>query len=133
MLDDKMIYRLRRFLQHGRVGIGVIALLLPGLLAAALGVKRTGGTRMLIRLFGSREIAIGAGAMAAEKSGHDSLWFKLGTAVDLCDASVFALGFATGRLRRPRALIFMVLALGAAASGAAVSLGKDNAEVAPSE
>lgn len=39
LLDDKMIYRLRRFLQHGRIGIGVISLALPGLILSALGVK----------------------------------------------------------------------------------------------
>lgn len=133
MLDDKMIYRLRRFLQHGRIGIGVISLALPGLILSALAVKRTGATRMLVRLFGSREIAMGAGALMAEKSGNDELWFKAGTAVDAADATVFALGFVTGRLRRPRAFIFAVLAIGAAACGMAVSANSGEAPAAVAE
>lgn len=133
MLDDKMIYRLRRFLQHGRIGIGVISLVVPGLVLSALGVKRTGGTRMLVRLFGSREIALGAGALIAEKAGNEAMWFKLGAGVDLCDAIVFKIGFLTGRLRRPRALIFALLATGAAACGAAVSLSAGEVEQVPDE
>lgn len=128
MLDDKMIYRLRRFLQHGRIGIGVISLTLPGLVLAALGIKRTGGTRLLVRLFGSREVALGVGTLLAEKSGDDASWFKLGAAVDLCDAIFFKIGFLTGKLRRPRALIFTLLASGAAACGAVVSLNVDEPE-----
>lgn len=133
MLDDKMIYRLRRFLQHGRIGIGLISLALPGLILSALGVKRTGGTRMLVRLFGSREIAMGAGTLLAEKSGNEAVWFKLGTAVDLCDAVVFKIGFLTGKLRRPRALVFALLATGAAACGAVVSLKVGEVEQVPGE
>lgn len=79
-----------------------------------------------MRLFGSREIALGAGALIGEKARSELLWFRLGVVVDFLDAALFSAGFASGKISRPRALLFSSLSLGSALAGALVVFADRN-------
>src|SRR3954471_14602345 len=78
------------------IGLGAVELLMPGALGRFLGSERTG----LLRGFGLREIAAGAGILAADRVAP-WIWARVaGDALDLA-----ALGLAIARGRRRNALL----------------------------
>lgn len=72
---------------RGRVALGAVALLAPGLAARVMGAGggKDAGRDLVTRIFASREIALGAGYLLSDGRGR-TLWARLGVAVDSLDA-----------------------------------------------
>ncbi|TDC78903.1 hypothetical protein E1285_36825 [Actinomadura sp. 7K507] len=72
---------------RGRVALGVAAIAAPGLTVKAMGMG--GGTDTgrdyLVRAFGAREIALGAGYLLSRDDSGRRLFARLGLAVDTLD------------------------------------------------
>lgn len=115
-------------LARGRAALGVTAFLAPGMTARILGLGREAdaGRDLAIRLFASREIALGVGYLLGKGQAR-AAWARLGVAVDALDA------FAAIKSRRVRrgpavpawaAAAFSAVALSATGLGA-VKVAKD--------
>lgn len=110
-----------RLTAAGRVAAGVGLLARPDLFPRMLGVDSGTAARMswLGRMFGAREVALGAGLLLAGRAGGDPRPWLLGAA--LSDAvDVVALGSAVRRgvVRAPAGLA--LAAIGASAAGTEV-------------
>ncbi|WP_243712657.1 hypothetical protein [Actinomadura sp. 6K520] len=72
---------------RGRVALGVAALVAPKLTVKAMGIG--GGTDpgrdYIVRAFGAREIALGAGYLLSRDDSGRRLWGRIGLAVDSLD------------------------------------------------
>lgn len=109
-----------RVLAVGRVAVGVTLLALPGGVARSIGVGSRPGVRLLIRMVGVRDLALGAGTLRALARGRGSRsWVRAGAACDAVDAAV--LTTAAGDLGVGTALTGTVVAGGAAALGSKVA------------
>ena len=78
-----------RLLAWGRIGIGIAGVLMPRMLARIwTGTSQEEfPTNMLARGLGARDIAIGAGLLAAlEGAGSPRPWLQAGAAADAADA-----------------------------------------------
>ena len=73
-----------------RTGIGAVMLLAPQLLSQVLGVDAASRARTswLVQMVGAREVAMGAGLLAADRSGTARAWALAGAASDLADGLV---------------------------------------------
>lgn len=73
-------------LAAGRIAWGVAALAAPRLNTAAVGIsdRSTAEVRYLIRVFGSRAIALGIGHFVARGDARVR-WGRIGLFVDVCD------------------------------------------------
>jgi hypothetical protein len=78
-----------------RAGVGALAVLLPGLtLRPWIGKARETGTKLVGRSLGARDIALGAGAMLAER--HDTPvrgWVEAGALSDAGDLVATLIAF----------------------------------------
>jgi hypothetical protein len=113
-----------RMLAAGRFAIGVLALLLPktvgrGFLGSI--VDAPGGTAA-VRTIGGRDLALGAGALIADRRGRPLRgWVEAGVLVDLLDCFVaLFMGRGVPLLSR---LGVVVLGGGAAAAGVMAANG----------
>jgi hypothetical protein len=82
-------------LAGGRIAIGVVSLLAPGLVGRAMmGPKGDlGGTRFALRVVGARDLALGIGVLAAlDRDAPVRGWLRASAVVDGVDAagSLFA-------------------------------------------
>jgi hypothetical protein len=107
-----------------RASIGVGAWAAPSLTGKMFGLKPDENPQSpyLARLFGIRDIALGAGTLASSGKSR-SLWLQLGVA---CDAADAAAGFIAGRdgsLSKPAAALVTGTALTAVALGVAALMG----------
>jgi hypothetical protein len=105
-------------LAGGRIAIGVVSLLAPGLVGRAM--LRDGGdsdgTRLFLRLVGARDLALGVGVLVAlDRNGPVRGWLRASAVVDGLDAAGSLL--ARHQLRRT---VFPAAAAGAT-GGALVS------------
>ncbi|WP_242900588.1 hypothetical protein [Actinomadura terrae] len=83
--DRDRIERLMVNLAAARVSLGVAALAAPGLTAKVLGLGGSDpGRDYLARMFGAREVALGAGYLLSDRSGR-RMWTRVGCAVDTVD------------------------------------------------
>lgn len=76
-----------------RVGIGVVATLVPGVLGIAVkGGRLTPEAAVLARMLGARDLAMGLGAVMAARRGPGALrtWAEAGALADAIDAVVMA-------------------------------------------
>ena len=106
-------------LAGGRIAIGAVSLLAPGLVGRAmLGADGdSGGIRLLLRAVGGRDLALGVGVLAALDRGSSVRgWLRASAVVDGLDAA----GSVLAR-RRLRPTVFPAAA--AAATGGAVLSG----------
>src|SRR3954468_20843013 len=73
-----------------RVGLGVAMLARPLLLPRPLGIDAVTAGRVdwLVRMAGARDLALGAGTLAASKTGGQRSWVAAGLASDVADAVV---------------------------------------------
>lgn len=80
-VDDLMVHVAR-----GRIALGAAAIVAPGLTARMVGAAKgtDGGRDLVTRMFGAREIALGAGYLLSANSDRP-LWARLGLAVDALD------------------------------------------------
>ena len=105
-------------LAGGRIAIGVVSLLAPGLVGRAMmGPKGDlGGTRLLLRVVGARDLALGIGVLAAlDRAAPVRGWLRASAVADGLDAA----GALLAR-RHLRPTVFPA-ALGAATGGALLS------------
>jgi hypothetical protein len=105
-------------LAGGRIAIGVVSLLAPGLVARAMIGRNgdSGGTRLFLRVVGARDLALGVGVLVAlDRDGPVRDWLRASAVVDGLDAAGCLL--ARSQLRRT---VFPAAAA-AATAGALVS------------
>jgi hypothetical protein len=77
-------------LAGGRIAIGVVSLLAPGLVGRAMMGPRgdLGGTRFLLRVVGARDLAPGIGVLAAlDRDAPVRGWLRASAVVDGLDAA----------------------------------------------
>ena len=75
-------------LAGGRTAIGVLSLLAPGLMGRAMigPDGDSGGTRVLLRVIGARDLALGLGALAAlDRKAPVHGWLRASAVVDGLD------------------------------------------------
>ena len=105
-------------LAGGRIAIGVASLLAPGLVGRAMmGAKGdSGGMRLLLRVVGARDLALGIGALVAlDRDAPVRGWLRASAVVDTLDAAGILL------VRRHLRPIVFPAAAGAATAGALLS------------
>jgi hypothetical protein len=111
----------------GRIGAGLAMLVKPELVVRDWIGRRPaeyGGTQMLTRAFGARDLALGAGTLASLSSGGDARdWVIAATFADLTD--FVATAIADDIPFRGRAIVFL-LAGTAIAVGAGYLLSEPN-------
>ncbi|MFI0483905.1 hypothetical protein [Actinomadura sp. 9N215] len=74
-------------LARGRIAVGLAALAVPKLTVRLMGLGSgaDAGRDYLVRAFGAREIALGAGYLLSGDDSGRRLWTRLGLAVDTLD------------------------------------------------
>jgi len=90
----------------GRVGVGVVSLSQPVTALRLCGADTGTAARVawMTRLFGTREIGLGAGTLAAIRAGEVAgprgrrMWLTIGALVDVGDALAFAAALRDRRL-----------------------------------
>lgn len=106
---------LRPALAYGRLAAGVAAIATPAVVARAVGTTPADNPdgAYLLRLFGSRELVVGAIAAGALGPGTASRAFLLGAGVDALDAVAVLRAGHDGRFdaRRSRTLAAGCLAI----------------------
>ena len=105
-------------LSGGRIAMGALSLLAPGFVGRAMMGPRgdLGGTRLLLRLVGARDLALGTGVLAAlHRDAPVGGWLRASAVVDGLDAA----GSVLAR-HHLRPSVFPAAA-GAATSGALLS------------
>ncbi len=107
-----------RTLAIGRTAVGIVALLAPKLIGRVfLGslVDAPGGTAA-VRTIGVRDVALGAGALIADRRGRPLRgWIEAGVLVDALDAAVAV--FAGKGLPMLSRVLLLLIGGGAATSG----------------
>lgn len=117
-----------RVVGMGRIGFGLGAIVLPSLVGTLFidseEAKRP-ATRLLGRLFGIRDVALGLSVIRALDRGEDATeQVRLGMACDLADIGVLLLG--AGKLRARTVLLGVATAAAfATASGRATATVRD--------
>jgi hypothetical protein len=109
---------LARFLAGTRVAIGLALFVAPRQAARSwLGdAVDDAGARMGVRGLGARDVALGAGLLAAiEDGGSPDRWLEAGAVADLADAAAVLMA----REERPTAIVAATLAV----AGGAAALG----------
>ena len=77
-------------LAGGRIAIGVVSLLAPGVVGRAMmgPDADSGGTRLLLRVVGARDLTLGIGVLAAlERNAPVRGWLRASAVVDGLDAA----------------------------------------------
>jgi hypothetical protein len=100
-------------LAGGRIAIGVVSLLAPGVVGRAMmgPDADSSGTRLFLRVLGARDLALGIGVLAAlDRDAPLHGWLRASAAVDGLDAA----GSLLAR-HRLRPAVFPAAAVGASA------------------
>jgi hypothetical protein len=77
-------------LAGGRIAIGVVSLLAPGLVGRAMMGPEgdSGGMRLLLRVLGARDLALGIGVLGAlDRDAPVQAWLRASAVVDGLDAA----------------------------------------------
>lgn len=101
-----------------RIGIGAVAWLTPNLAARLFGLDSAGNPQApyLARLFGIRDLALGAGTLVTEGEARRS-WLTSGLVCDVADTAAALLGRRAGYLSTPVTVLLTVPALSGVALG----------------
>jgi len=119
-------------LARGRVAVGAVGLMLPGLAASLAPGDRRASTRALARMVGARDVALGLGALTSVKEGtQDAEWVGVGGAVDIVDG--LALLLTRGLPARARLVGLVALAAGVGGLLAARTLDDERTAAGPAE
>ena len=104
-----------------RAGIGTVMLLTPQVLPQVLGVDAAARARTswLVQMLGVREVAMGAGALAADRPDVVRAWALAGSACDLVDALAVGAAVRRGAVSRTWGSAVAVSALAAGLVGLA--------------
>jgi hypothetical protein len=105
-------------LSLGRIAVGTVSLARPEVAAGVLGLDVAANAQLpyLTRLFGAREVALGAVTLLARGTARRNL-VAAGIAVDLADAATGVLGVQDRSVSARSAAALVVPALGAVVSG----------------
>src|SRR3954447_22840339 len=105
-------------LAYGRISVGALSFLFPSLTARLflLDPKSNPQLAYMGRLFGSREIALGAITLASTGEARRRL-VQLGVAVDGADAYTGLATAATGKVSKKTGILLSVVAAAAVATG----------------
>jgi hypothetical protein len=105
----------------GRIAVGSGAWLAPNLSGRLFGLDPEGNPQLpyVGRLFGARDVALGAGALRSSRKSKDA-WLTAGLACDAADVAAGVLAGARGQL--PPAAAALVSATAAAFAAAGVWL-----------
>ncbi len=117
-------------LSLGRIGVGAVAIGSPDLAARMLGLDASRNPQLptMTRLFGAREIAIGAATLTARGAARRNLVLA-GIAVDAADAATGIVGVGNQELGKLSGGMLAAIALGAVGSGiAGLALGRSSSE-----
>jgi hypothetical protein len=108
----------------GRVAIGIVSVFSPSMAAKLFRLDEASNPQLpyLSRMFGSREIALGALTLAASGSSRRNL-VLVGIAVDGADAVAGHLAGREGYVSRTTSTFLTLPALGAVAAGVVGILG----------
>ena len=105
-------------LAYGRIAVGTLSLLSPKLAARAF--LQDPGTNPQVpyvtRLFGSREVALGAITLASSGAARERL-IQVGIAVDGADVVTGVAAASTGAVPKKAGIMMALVAAGAVASG----------------
>ncbi|HEX8003010.1 MAG TPA: hypothetical protein VF519_09990 [Mycobacteriales bacterium] len=107
-------------LSAGRAAVGVAMLARPTMLPKSVGVDSTTAARLtwLTRMFGARELALGAGTLLALRRGRDvEEWALAQLLSDAVDAAAFAGAVAHGDVRRVQGGAVALMAVAGVATG----------------
>lgn len=108
-----------RWLAYGRIGLGIAALVAPGVPAApwvGAGEARRPSVRLMARALGARDIALGVGPVLALRHGAPARgWIAAGGLADAGDLVATLLGWSS-LPRRARYAMLGVIAASLAAS-----------------
>jgi len=101
-----------------RMVVGGGAWLAPNLSGRLFGLDPEGNPQLsyIGRLFGARDVALGAGVLRSGRKQKDA-WLTAGLACDVADAAAGAIAGARGTLPAPAAALVTATAVGFAAFG----------------
>lgn len=99
-------------LAWGRIAAGTAAWLFPGLGARVMGLQPTPANALGLRLFGSRDVAVGVGYLQSGPAERDR-WLLLGMGVDGADAVAGLIAGKRHAVPWPRALVIAATATAA--------------------
>jgi len=105
-------------LAYGRIAVGTLALLSPKLAARAflLNPETNPQVSYVTRLFGSREVALGAITLASSGAARERM-IQLGIAVDGADIVTGVAAASTGTVPKRAGVLMALVAAGAVATG----------------
>jgi hypothetical protein len=115
-----------------RTAVGVGAWATPNVAGKMFGLDPANNPQAsyLGRLFGVRDLALGAGTLASEGADRRR-WVQLGMVCDLADAAAGYIAGRTGVLPKPAAVMVTGVALVAAGLGAAALASENGDTPAP--
>jgi Domain of unknown function (DUF4267) len=101
-----------------RIVVGSSAWLTPNLAGRLFGLDPEGNPQLpyVGRLFGARDVALGAGALRSSRKNKDA-WLTAGLACDVADVAAGVLAGARGQLPAASAALVSVTAASFAAAG----------------
>ena len=102
--DQQQTGRLARFLGYFSIGLGTLEALAPAVLERTLGIRN----RALLRAYGARELAAGAGILAGRPQPW--LWARVGG--DALDVATLLTALRAGNPRRGWAALALASVLG---------------------
>lgn len=107
-------------LSLGRIAIGAVSLLSPGLAAKLFLLDGSANPQLpfVTRLFGAREVALGAATLASSGTARRNL-VVAGVAVDAADAATGVVGARNGEVGKVAGGGLAAIALGAVGAGVA--------------
>jgi hypothetical protein len=105
-------------LAFGRIAVGAVSLVSPSLAAKLFLLNPAANPSLpyLTRMFGSREIALGALTLTSTGAARKRL-IQVGIAIDGADAFTGVVSAASGAVSKKAGIILAVVAAGAVASG----------------
>lgn len=101
----------------GRIAVGAATWFLPQLSARVMGLPPGPATTLGLRLFGSRDLAVGIGYLQSGTAERDR-WLLLGMGMDGADAMASMAAGKRGGIPWRNALLIAVAAAAAVATGA---------------
>jgi len=98
-MDRKQREKATNAIAIGRIAVGASAWLTPNLSGRIFGLDPEGNPQLpyVGRLFGARDVVLGAGALRSPRKQKDA-WLTAGLACDVADVAAGALAGARGQL-----------------------------------
>lgn len=82
--------QVRQSIAYGAIGFGALAVTAPGAFNALYGLEGDGNLRTMVRLFGTRNLVLGALTLLTEDRGQRKKLAVLTAALDVVDTAIIA-------------------------------------------